>query len=227
MFQAYPRIGTRRTIVLIQCLAPPFAALGEWAWLGHAPTWLQAGFGILILAGVGIALMPGRAEAQPTHGLVAGTCFGVVSALCQGGGAVFSRKAYQVANDAGQALHGVRDGMSVALQRVLGGILVSGVFLLYLKFAHKPFATRKADWTAARPWLIASGLTGPALGVTCYQWALMTEQTNVVLPIVAVTPLAVIPLAHWLEGDRITQRAVVGGIVAVAGVIGLTLSSAH
>ena len=82
MFQAYPRIGTRRTIVLIQCLAPPFAALGEWAWLGHAPTWTQAICGLVILAGVGIALMPGKADAQPTHGLTAGICFGVVSAIC-------------------------------------------------------------------------------------------------------------------------------------------------
>src|SRR6266540_2377311 len=50
MFQAYPRIGSRRTMVLIQCLAAPFAALAEWAWLGHAPTLTEAGYGFLILA---------------------------------------------------------------------------------------------------------------------------------------------------------------------------------
>jgi drug/metabolite transporter (DMT)-like permease len=32
------------------------------------------------------------------------------------------------------------------------------------------------------------------------------------------------PLAHYLEGDRITWRTVFGGILAVAGVIGLTCS---
>jgi len=67
-------------------------------------------------------------------------------------------------------------------------------------------------------------MAGPALGVSCYQWALMSKQTSVVLPIVATTPLVVMPLAHYLEGDRITWRTVLGGILAVAGVIGLTLA---
>src|SRR5215475_15275760 len=36
MFQAYPRIGSRRTMVLIQCLAAPFGTLLEWVWLHHS-----------------------------------------------------------------------------------------------------------------------------------------------------------------------------------------------
>jgi drug/metabolite transporter (DMT)-like permease len=50
----------------------------------------------------------------------------------------------------------------------------------------------------------------------------MTQKTSIVLPIVATTPLAVMPLAHYLEGDKITWRTLLGGILAVAGVIGLT-----
>jgi drug/metabolite transporter (DMT)-like permease len=37
-------------------------------------------------------------------------------------------------------------------------------------------------------------------------------------------PLAVIPLEHFLKGEPVTRRAVVGGVIAVAGVIGLTLA---
>src|ERR1700744_2262224 len=47
MFQAYPRIGARRTIVLIQCLAAPFGTLIEWLWLHHAPTLPQAIYGTI------------------------------------------------------------------------------------------------------------------------------------------------------------------------------------
>src|ERR1700761_8489196 len=60
MFQAYPRIGARRTIVLIQCLAAPFGGLIEWLWLHHAPTLPQAFYGAVILLGVAIALMPAK-----------------------------------------------------------------------------------------------------------------------------------------------------------------------
>jgi drug/metabolite transporter (DMT)-like permease len=224
LFQAYPRLGSRRTMVLVQCLAAPFAALAEWLWLGHIPSPAQGGFGVLILVGVGAALMPRRAEMQPIRGLAVGTLFGILAALGQGGGAVLSRKAYAVAAASGEPFHGVGDGINAAYQRLIGGIVVSALFFLYLRIAHTPDPTRKSDWPGAWPWVVANALTGPSLGVACFQWALITSPTNIVLPIVATTPLAVIPLAHWLEGDRITRRAVLGGAIAVAGVIGLTLA---
>jgi drug/metabolite transporter (DMT)-like permease len=226
LFQAYPRIGTRRTMVLVQCLAAPVAALTEWAWLGTVPSVRQALCGAVILAGVCVALMPGRddAEARPSHGLLAGSLFGLLAATCQAWGAVLSRKAYAVAAVQGFAITGVSGGLNAAYQRLLGGLLVSGVFVLYLKLARQPGPdTRPANWPRAWPFLIANALCGPAFGVTCYQWALSAAPTSIVLPIVATTPLVVMPFAHFLEGDKITRRTLLGGVLAVAGVVGLTL----
>lgn len=225
LFQTYPRIGARRAMVLVQCLAAPFGAIIEWLWLGHAPTATQAGFGAIILVGVGVALLPRKTEAEPTRGLRAGIFFGTVAALGQGLGAVLSRKAYDVAANAGQVFHGIGDGLNAAYQRMLGGIVVSAVFFACLKLAHRPDDTRRHDWPRAWPWLVANCLAGPTLGVTCYQWALISAPTNIVLPVVATTPLVVIPLAHFMEGDKITPRAILGSAIAVAGVIGLTLAS--
>ncbi len=226
MFQAYPRIGARRTIVLIQCLAAPFGALIEWLWLHHVPTPAQAFYGVVILLGVAIALMPAKKDEQPTHGLVAGTLFGILAGFCQGSSAVVSRKAYQMANDAGHSLHSVTDGINAAYQRLLGGILVSVLFFGYLKIAHKTLPDNKRDWRRGLKSVAANAMVGPAFGVSCYQWALMKNSTSIVLPIVATTPLAVMPLAHYLEGDRITWRTLLGGVLAVGGVIGLSLSAA-
>jgi drug/metabolite transporter (DMT)-like permease len=224
MFQAYPRIGARRTIVLIQCLAAPFGGIIEWLWLKNTPTFAQAIYGAIILTGVGIALMPTKKDEQPMHGLTTGILFGVLSALCQGAGAVISRKAYEVATAAGHPFHTLTDGINAAYQRILGGILVSVLFLIYLRLTHKSARNEKNDWHTGWKWVLGNGLAGPVLGVSCYQWALMNEQTSIVLSIVATTPLAVVPLAHFLEGDRITWRTVLGGILAVAGVIGLNHS---
>lgn len=224
MFQAYPRIGARRTILLIQCLAAPFGAILEWLWLNRAPTVMQAVYGSIILFGVGVALMPGKTEAQPSKGVVVGTLFGILSAFCQGAGAVISRKAYAVAELVGHPFHTPADGINAAFQRTFGGISVSVLFLLYLKIAHKSLAPVKSNWRSGWLWLIGNGLAGPAFGVSCYQWALMMEKTSIVLPIVATTPLVVMPLAHYWEGDRITWRTLLGGVLAVAGVVGLTLA---
>jgi drug/metabolite transporter (DMT)-like permease len=225
LFQAYPRIGTRRTMVLVQCLAAPIAALTEWAWLGTVPSPGQSLCGAIILAGVGVALMPGRDEAGPTNGLIVGSLFGILAALCQAWGAVLSRKAYAIAAAQDFVISGVSGGINAAYQRLLGGLLVSGVFVLYLKIAHRPGPdARPSDWPRAWPYVIVNGVCGPALGVTCYQWALSAAPTSIVLPIVATTPLVVMPFAHYLEGDKITLRTVLGGALAVGGVVGLTLA---
>src|SRR3569833_3255842 len=102
MFQAYPRIGARRTIVLIQCLAAPFGALIEWLWLHHLPTPAQAFWGLIILAGVGVAITPSKTDTQPTQKNVAGTLFGNHSGLGRGGGAGGGRGAGGGAGGAGR-----------------------------------------------------------------------------------------------------------------------------
>jgi drug/metabolite transporter (DMT)-like permease len=221
--QTYPHLGARRTMVLIQCLAVPLATLIEWVWLGHAPTLVQSGFAILILGGVGIAMLPTKKD-EPTHGLKAGLFFGSLAALGQGGGAVLSRKAYAVAAAAGQTFHGAGDGVNAAYQRMLGGIFVTMLVWGWLKITRRPGESRSPDWRGGWPWLVSGALAGPSIGVSCFQWALMTEKTSIVLPIVATSPLLVIPLTRLVDGERITKRGVVGGIIAVAGVIGLTLT---
>jgi len=225
LFQAYPRIGTRRTMVLVQCLAAPIAALTEWAWLDTVPSCRQALFGVVVLTGVCVALMPQRHEVGPAHGLLAGTLFGLMAALCQAWGAVLSRKAYAVSTAHDFAITGMSGGINAAYQRLLGGLLVCGAFVLYLKLRRSPGpAARAANWHRAWPMILANGLCGPAFGVTCYQWALSAAPTGIVLPIVATTPLVVMPFAHFLEGDRITWRTLLGGVLAVGGVVGLTLA---
>jgi len=227
LFQSYPRIGTRRTMVMVQCLAAPFAALTEWIWLGDAPTAKQALCGATILLGVGIALMPSRDDSHPVHDLRGGIFFGLIAALCQAWGAVISRKAYAVAEVAGQTIAGAGDGVTVAYQRLLGGILVTGIFFAYQRARHPELFTVKADWRGAVPLILANALFGPSLGVACYQWALSTSPTSLVMPIVATTPLMVMPFTRIIEKERITPRAVLGGVVAVIGVVGLTLAAAR
>jgi drug/metabolite transporter (DMT)-like permease len=48
---------------------------------------------------------------------------------------------------------------------------------------------------------------------------LATRPTGVVLPIVATTPIVVIPFARLVEGERPRKRSLVGGAIAVAGAV--------
>jgi drug/metabolite transporter (DMT)-like permease len=225
LFQALPRLGSRLTILLVQCLAAPFAAASEWIWMGTVLSGAQILSGAAILAGVGIALAPQQHVSHTARQLWVGTFFGVLAAFGQGFGAVVSRKAFAIAEMAGEDV----DGITAAYQRILGGVLVGGLFLLFVKrdAIFRSIRARASvesgnKWRKVWPWVLLNGLAGPALGVSCYQWALKTTPTGVVLPIVALTPLVVMPFARYMEGDRVQPRSLIGGIIAVAGVIALT-----
>jgi drug/metabolite transporter (DMT)-like permease len=60
--------------------------------------------------------------------------------------------------------------------------------------------------------------------VGCYQWALATTPSGIVLPVAAIAPLLSMPITYWLEGDRPSKRAVLGGVVAVGACVALTAS---
>src|SRR5688572_4751820 len=55
LYQAFPRLGSRLSIMLVHCLAAPFAAVVEWFWLGNRITSLEAISSAVILIGVAVA----------------------------------------------------------------------------------------------------------------------------------------------------------------------------
>ena len=44
------------------------------------------------------------------------------------------------------------------------------------------------------------------------------------LPIVATAPLVIVPMSYWFENERPSRRSLVGGVIAVTGVVALTLA---
>ena len=231
IFQALPRLGSRLTILLVQCLAAPIAALVEWLWLDTAMSGAQIFCAATILAGVALAISPGEHLNLTTKQLVPGILFGLIAAAGQAGGAVLSRVANAHLRQAGQEI----DGVTAAYQRILGGILVTTVVFLIARQRGEIFGAPVASSDASAkpavyqrgiwPWILVNALAGPTLGVSCYQWALKTTPTGIVLPIVALTPLVIIPFARVIEGERPTRRSLAGGVVAVIGVVALTLAS--
>ena len=229
LFQALPRLGSRLSSLLIQCLSAPFGALIEWAWLGTTLTLRQIICGFIILLGVGIALAPNEHLKLSLRQKLTGIAICVLAALGNAFGAVLSRKAYAVAHDAHQPI----DGGTAAFQRILGGLMIAAIFVLVVKrqaYKLQRNAPRelvveasKKKWRAVWPWVLANSLAGQTLGVSCMQWALETTPTGIVLAIISITPITIIPVAYVLEGERPTLHSVVGGAIAVAGVIAFTL----
>ena len=226
LFQALPRLGSRLSVLLTLCLSAPLAALIEWQWLHTQLSTAEIVCALVILAGVAVALAPGGHVHIARHDLWWGLSFGLLASFCQALGAVLSRKGFALATAAGENI----DGITAAYQRILGGVLLGAVVFAVVKFNRKIPRPDQAEaeeekqtspWRRAWPLVLINGLAGPALGVSCYQWALKTTPTGVVLPIVAITPIVIIPFSFYLEGERPGKRSLIGGAIAVAGAAAL------
>ena len=215
LFQALPRIGSRLSVMMVLCLSSPIGGLLEWMWLGTRLRPVETICGVVILCGVAVALAPSGHIHTPRREFIVGIMFGFVAAVCQALGAVLSRKAFLIGPNI--------DGITAAYQRILGGVVVTAAVFTYVKLRHTSMASA-AEKRKAWPWVLANGLSGPTLGVSCYQWALKTTPTGVVLPIVALTPIVIIPFARYTEGEWPTARSIIGSVIAVAGAAALALS---
>jgi drug/metabolite transporter (DMT)-like permease len=225
VYAALPLLGSRITVLMTQCLAAPIAAVGEWLWLGTRLTAAQILWGLLILAGVAIAITPSKKSPPRVRVRPIGFLFGLLAAAGQGFGALVSRKGVNVAAAAGESTHNAIFGLTAAYHRILAGfvfVIAWALLLMVLRRMPAAVPVTPAERRRSSLWMLANGLAGPVLGVGCYQWALATTPSGIVLPIAATAPLLSIPIAFWLEGDRPPRRAIVGGVLAVAGCIALT-----
>jgi drug/metabolite transporter (DMT)-like permease len=221
-FNALPLLGSRLAILMSQCFAVPIAILAERLWLGTRLTAGQFVCGAVILAGVALALMPTPRSPPRVRVRPIGFLWGFLSAAGQGLGAVVSRRAAEAATRAGESV----DGITAAYQRIVGGLVITATFftLRALLRRDRPPETPAPPPARHYLWIVANAVCGAVIGVSCYQWALATTPSGIVLPIVATTPLVIIPFSYLLEGERPSRRSLAGGAIAVAGAVALTLA---
>jgi drug/metabolite transporter (DMT)-like permease len=216
LFHALPRIGAGLSMLLMQCLAAPFALIIEYLTLGHIPTQTQLVCSLIILVGVVLAL------GAPTDGMTKhwrlGVGLAILAALGQASGAVSTPLAKSACAAAGES---IPDGIAQAWVRLLGGFPIVALFVLsrnpgkaLWSRVQQPYDFKKAPW-----WVLMNALAGPGLGVACYQWALTGNPAAVVLSIVALSPLIALVMQWAIEGTRPSLRLWIGGAIAITGVI--------
>jgi drug/metabolite transporter (DMT)-like permease len=226
-FLGCARAGARLVTLIEQCAAVPIAALLEWWWLGGSLGGVEILACSLCVLGVAVALAPGSTVARTRADLWVGCAGGLVAAVGMAVSGVVTRQAVLVSAGDGVDLGGPLAGLGAALWRILGGIAVvvaASALWPWLRFGvrHKTArfaATVAPDWRRGWPWLLAATLGGPVLGVACYQWALVGAKAGPVLALLALVPVAVMPLTWAVEGDRPHPLAWVGAAIAVAGAV--------
>jgi drug/metabolite transporter (DMT)-like permease len=203
-FGALNSIGPRITMLLFT-LAPPAAALGEWFIFDR-------GLGLLALAGMVVALGgvilvitdPEKKNNRSPFTLSAkGILLGACGSVCQGSGLVLSKLGLEHT-----------DALGGTFIRMLVAAPVFAVVYFAMGGKLKVVLAERKGLALA----LGGAFFGPFLGVTLSLVAVKHAHAGVAQTILSTTPITILPLAVLVYKERLTIRAVLGAVVAVAGI---------
>ena len=141
--------------------------------------------------------------------------FAVGAALCQGVGLVLSK----IGMNHFEPVAGMPDWLvpfSANFYRCIAGF-VGFMVLLYMRKGLKPLSEALHDRKGLTV-ATATTIFGPFVGVGFSLMAVQYTAAGIASTLMAMTPIIILLPSHWLFGERITWRAVLGAVISVVGV---------
>jgi len=249
LFRALVILGARVT-TLIMSLAPIIAAVTGYFWLGEQLTsWSFLGMMITLLGIVWV--VSERATGADEEEVVdpSGEIVGAPRSLALEPASPVLTQARNNSCDAGVAATGIvlatlgAAGQGVGLVitkigcagahrydpfattqiRVIAGIAVFAIFILAMRRQRDVLAAVRNRW--AMLFMSAGAITGPFLGVSMLNASIQRIPTGVAQTIGALVPVLIIPFVVVLKKEHVSVRAILGALIAVAGVAVLMFSA--
>lgn len=215
LFQCYIIIGSRFG-QLFMTLAPLAAALMAWVTLGQQLTSLSLMAMLITLSGIAISILGHSEHHRLALSLpLSGVLYAIGAALCQGVGLVLSK----IGMNHFEPVAGMPDWLvpfSANFYRCIAGF-VGFMVLLYMRKGLKPLSEALHD---RKGLTVATATTvfGPFVGVGFSLMAVQYTAAGIASTLMAMTPIIILLPSHWLFGERITWRAVLGAVISVVGV---------
>ena len=205
LFRAFVAIGPAKTM-LIFALAPAMAALFSWIFLGEALTLLEmVGMAITLVGIAWVVMAPEQPTSEHSYGL------GVLFAL----GGTFSQAIGLVT-----AKIGLTEGAMPQEANVVR-LMAAATSVWMLTVALGETKRVLAMWSndvRATAFTALGSIFGPVAGVWLSLVAIDRASIGVASTIMSLTPLFLIPVSRFVFREPITLRAVVGTLIALAGV---------
>jgi drug/metabolite transporter (DMT)-like permease len=205
-FAALRRLGPWHTM-LLEYLAPPFAALLAWILLAQGMRWFEVVAALVIISGIFVVISEKPKSAERVQLKMSGIAAGVGAALCQALGLVMSFHALQEFE---------MSPLNAALLRLLAGTFALTVALLLLKPSLIQ-STRSALRHTSIPWLLVAIIMGTFLAIWLQQTAIVYINPGLAQTLLATAPLWLIPI-QWFRGQPLSARSIVGAFIAVTGI---------
>lgn len=240
LLAALPRLGAPLASLIEETVAAPVTAVVAWVWYSDKLTTNQILLCGIILVGVAIGLFPyirgANLKSATPRALALGIGLALLAAVGQGISFAATRNGLLLM----KAAHTPPDVITVAFQRLIGGVLVAVVVYVVARWVWrrtwgftasdgscKPILSSDGGKLTTRPlfWGGLNSLLGPILGVTCTVWAQQTLPAGQVQSIAAMAPMISVPFAFWLNGHKPPRLWYLGAAVAIVGLVLVDLNA--
>lgn len=215
LFQCYVLVGTRIGVLMF-VLGPPFGALLSWLFLGEKMAPIELFAMALVLAGVLWVVLERQSGVTDTpsgrRNYALGILFGVLAQLCQQANLVMSK----------QGLAGGYPALSGVMIRMVTGMIAIWLLAIVQREAVRTIRAVRADGRAAGA-IFGGAFCGPFVGVWLSMIAVQASRVGVASTLMALTPVISLPVVHWVLKEKISSRAILGTLVAMAGVAVMVL----
>ena len=213
LFQSYVSVGPRLGSLLLS-LAPIFGSVIAWLFFGEILTMLQITGIALALAGIAwVVLSHEEPPNTPKGHTRRGVLFGVLAALGQAAGLVFSK----------QGMSGDFSPFQANAIRMLAAVLFIWAWASLDHQAGATFHDLRGKPGVIRL-LVLGAFVGPVLGVSSSLFAIQHAEIGVASTLMALTPVILLPISYFVFKERIGWQAVLGTALAIAGVAVLFLA---
>ncbi len=221
LFSAFVAIGPRMAM-LIMTTSPLLAAFFGWVALGetlHATAWVGI---VLVIGGVGWVVLerPPLTTPADTRHRARGIVLAFVGAACQAAGLLLSKQGM----GHGWLACGERMDPQAAtlLRMVFAGVGFLPIFIIHRARQRKRRAvaaspTRSGSRGVGYFLTVCGAFVGPYLGVWMSLVASDRAPLGIAQTLCSLSPVFILPLAVWIQKERLSVRAVLGAFVAVAG----------
>ena len=207
LFRGLLHLGAHRTS-LVMSLIPVTSALMAWGVFGQRLSWIQITAGLVTIGGVAL-VVSSRANGRATD-LRRKVSLGVLFAL----GAVLAQSSRYILSV--QGMSGGFPPLSANVLQILAATVAVWAVSAVRGTARSSFAGLRDRLAATTT--IGGALTGPFLGVTLSLVALSRAPVGIASTLMALSPVFLLPLSRVVFKEPITAPAVLGTLLAVAGV---------
>ena len=207
LFQAFVLIGPRRSMLLMS-LVPIMSTLIAWLFLGERLSALE-----IVAIGLTVGGVAWVVSEQEANGVRVdrrlywlGVLAGLAGAFGQALGLVASKK----------GMVGGFSPLSATLMRMMVAAMVIWGYALFRGRAGRTL--RAMNNKQAGPTILGGAIAGPFLGVWLSLIAIQLTQVGIAATLMALSPIFLLPLSHWVFKEQISLQSIIGTTVAVGGV---------